>query len=135
MAAKNPDWTVILKALAEENRLRMMLLFAMNDSGLCVCELTDALQLPQYAISRQLSVLRKAGLVTAKKQGLWVYYYPADTSPIVTDLLLHLRESGGVTSIEEDISRLEKRLLLRENGICVIGFSEEQQDEKECSSC
>ncbi|WP_319561077.1 metalloregulator ArsR/SmtB family transcription factor [Marispirochaeta sp.] len=126
---------IIFKALSDEKRLRMMLLLAKYDSGLCVCEMTDALQLPQYAISRQLSILRKAGLVTTKKNGLWVYYYPADTHPIFTDLLRCLSESGGFSSIGEDMSRLEKRLLLREDGMCVIGFSQDQQNGEGCNAC
>ena len=41
---------------------------------LCVCDLTDALQLSQPKISRHLADLRKCGLVLDTRKGKWVYY-------------------------------------------------------------
>lgn len=63
----------LFKALADQTRLRCMLLLASGDE-LCVCELTQVLGLPQPKVSHHLAALRKAGLVSDRKDGLWVYY-------------------------------------------------------------
>lgn len=61
------------KALADQTRLRILLLLANGDER-CVCELTQALELAQPKISRHLAVLRETGLLLDRKSGLWVYY-------------------------------------------------------------
>jgi ArsR family transcriptional regulator len=62
----------ILKALADETRLRILLLLL--DGELCVCEIIAALELPQSTISRHLAYLKKTGWVRDRKQGVWMYY-------------------------------------------------------------
>jgi ArsR family transcriptional regulator, arsenate/arsenite/antimonite-responsive transcriptional repressor len=40
----------------------------------CGCKLSDRLGLAESTISHHMSVLREAGLVTARRDGVWVYY-------------------------------------------------------------
>ncbi len=61
------------KCLADDTRLRCLLLIC-HEHELCVCELTEALELSQPKISRHLSQLRKTGIVSDRRQGQWVYY-------------------------------------------------------------
>lgn len=68
---QNP--TQLFKALSDSTRLRCLFLLFKEDE-LCVCELTHALALPQPKISHHLANLRKAGLVSDRKMGLWIYY-------------------------------------------------------------
>ena len=63
----------ILKALADPTRVRIIHLLQSRDE-LCVCEIVDALQLPQYSISRHLGVLKGASLVADWRQGKWMHY-------------------------------------------------------------
>lgn len=63
----------ILKALADETRLRCVMLLE-AEGELCVCEITYALVLSQPKVSRHLALLRDAGIVTDRREGLWVYY-------------------------------------------------------------
>ncbi len=63
----------MLKALADPTRVRILQLLQSRDE-LCVCEIVDALQLPQYSISRHLGVLKAAGLVSDWRQGKWMHY-------------------------------------------------------------
>jgi ArsR family transcriptional regulator len=58
--------------LGDETRLRIVALLAHGE--LCVCHLQDALELPQPTVSRQLAILRAAGLVADRREGTWVYY-------------------------------------------------------------
>ena len=61
------------KALADETRLAIVLLLH-RQGELCVCDLIDALQLSQPKISRHLALLRRAGLLGARRQQQWMYY-------------------------------------------------------------
>ena len=63
----------LLSAVADPVRLRLASLIAHNGET-CVCDLVDATGLTQTNVSRHLSLLRHAGLVVGRKQGLWVYY-------------------------------------------------------------
>lgn len=62
----------ILKSLSDETRLRIINL--LYERELCVCDLMEVLQLPQTKISRHLSYLKNAGLVTDRKKAQWVHY-------------------------------------------------------------
>ncbi len=61
-------------------RIRIMRLLLERE--LCVCEIEDALQEPQYKISRHLAVLKNAGLVQDWREGQWMHY---DISPDLSD--------------------------------------------------
>lgn len=65
--------TQVFKCLADENRVRMMLLIACEQE-LCVCELICALEESQPKVSRHLAQLRTCGLLEDRRQGQWVYY-------------------------------------------------------------
>lgn len=113
----------LLRAVAEPTRAR--LLKALLGRELCVCELMDALQIPQYKVSRHLAVLKRAGLVADRRQGLWTYYSlptGAKTDPVLRDVLrlieAHVEDDRIVAA---DLGRLQRRLALRVNGRCVVG--------------
>ncbi|MGT2462789.1 ArsR/SmtB family transcription factor [Sinomonas atrocyanea] len=66
---------VMLKALGEPVRLRLMSLVASHEGGeACVCDLNDAFELSQPTISHHLKVLHEAGLLGREKRGVWAYY-------------------------------------------------------------
>jgi ArsR family transcriptional regulator, arsenate/arsenite/antimonite-responsive transcriptional repressor len=66
---------LLLKALADPVRLRLMSLVASHPGGeACVCDLTGAFDLSQPTISHHLKVLHDTGLVDREKRGVWVYY-------------------------------------------------------------
>ena len=60
-------------ALADPTRLRCLLLLA-GEGELCVCELTHALDESQPKISRHLATLRETGIVSDRREGLWIHY-------------------------------------------------------------
>ncbi len=62
----------IFRALSEETRIKIIRLLSGGEK--CVCKLFKDLKLPQPKTSRHLAYLKKAGLVTARKEGLWKYY-------------------------------------------------------------
>lgn len=81
------------RALSDQTRLRCLLLLAAEEE-LCVCELIYALRLPQPKISHHLGALRKAGLVSDRKQGLWVYYRLHPALPAWAHALLAEAKQG-----------------------------------------
>ncbi len=61
------------KVLADEARLRMLwLLF--HHRELCVCDFIEVLEITQSKASRHLRILHRAGIVTDRREGLWIYY-------------------------------------------------------------
>ncbi len=67
----------LLKAIAHP--VRLQILDALRDGEQCVCDLEATLGLRQAYISQQLMTLRRAGLVTDRKEGLRVYYRVSDS--------------------------------------------------------
>ena len=68
------DFMAIAKALADENRVRLLL--ALQKQELCVCQLIELMGLAPSTVSKHMSILKQARLVEARKQGRWVYYRP-----------------------------------------------------------
>jgi ArsR family transcriptional regulator len=65
--------TILLKALADPIRLRLMSMIAAADE-VCVCDLMLPFDVSQPTVSHHLKVLRSAGLVDCERRGTWVYY-------------------------------------------------------------
>ncbi|WP_299703354.1 metalloregulator ArsR/SmtB family transcription factor [uncultured Pontibacter sp.] len=63
----------VLKALADDSRLRMLHLILRNKE-MCTSDLEHVLDFTQTKTSRHLAYLRNAGLVTPRKLDQWVYY-------------------------------------------------------------
>lgn len=63
----------LFAALANDIRLRCLVLLVEHEE-LCVCELTHATGAAQPHVSRHLALLRELGLVSDRREGLWVYY-------------------------------------------------------------
>jgi len=113
----------LLAALAEATRLRLVRLLLHEE--LCVCELVDALRIPQYKVSRHLGRLRGVGLVEARRNGRWMYYSigrRAGLDGFHQDLLkvidVYLKDTPET---EKDDARLSRRLARRRAGRCVVG--------------
>jgi len=81
------DVVTVVKALADENRLRA--LFALRQSELCLCQIIALLGLSPSTVSRHMSILKQARLVENRKSGRWTYYRPAgdDAAPLVREAL------------------------------------------------
>ena len=62
-------------ALSDPIRLRLLSLIATSAAGeVCACDVVDPLGKSQPTVSHHLKVLREAGLVTADKRGIWMWY-------------------------------------------------------------
>lgn len=72
------DFLFITKALADANRVRVLL--ALRRGELCVCQITELFGLATSTISKHLSILHQAGLIRSRKAERWVYYRLPDAS-------------------------------------------------------
>lgn len=64
--------SIVLKVVAEENRLRILCVLKQGEH--CVCELLDHLGMSQSLLSHHLRDLKDVGLVVDDKRGTKVFY-------------------------------------------------------------
>jgi len=80
MGSKEHGIELLFKALADQTRLRLINL--MGDDEVCVCFFVEVLKTNQPKISRHLAYLKRAGVVSARREGKWMHYRivePSDT--------------------------------------------------------
>ncbi|OFW20813.1 MAG: hypothetical protein A3H97_13140 [Acidobacteria bacterium RIFCSPLOWO2_02_FULL_65_29] len=126
------DLERLFKALADTTRLRILgLLLAARGERLgatpavhhgllagevCVCHIHESLRIPQPRASRHLAYLRRAGLVAARKEGLWVHYRLTDAPDPVMAAIREavIQALGPIDAVRKDADRL-----YRKTGCCV----------------
>ena len=129
-------YTEKFKALSDETRLRILYLLLKVNTELCVCELTDTLEIPQYNVSRHLKILKNAGLVEERKEGRWVYFHSVQAKDSFTEILFNSIACIPEPLLSRDLTELDKRLNMRTNGKCLLGIQKTHlissyQNEKE----
>ncbi len=96
----------VFKAMADETRLRILKLLSCGDE-ICVCDLTEALEMTQPNISFHLGILREAGLIKDRREGRWSFYQ-LDTGDMLNRSLVpaSLERVAG-RKLDGDKKRLE----------------------------
>jgi ArsR family transcriptional regulator len=102
----NFDAELFFSALADKTRLRLLNL--MRDGEVCVCFFAGTLGTNNPKISRHLAYLRRASLVTGRRDGKWMHYslnLPADGyAAEVFDATMKMLENDR--EMKEDRKRL-----------------------------
>jgi DNA-binding transcriptional ArsR family regulator len=99
----------IAKALSDESRARTLMF--LRGGELCVCQIIEMLGLAPSTVSRHMNVLQRAGLVTARKDGRWIYYgLPGKEAPAeVTGALRWLEDTlRSDPRVRDDRRRVRK---------------------------
>lgn len=114
---------IVYQALSDPLRIRIIRLLANSKDEICLCEFVDSLQEPQYKLSKHIKSLRQAGLLSAQKQGRWVYHRLVFNHPYI-ELLCSSVVTIPDTSKQfaRDMARFNKRLRLRTEGRCQTGI-------------
>jgi len=103
--------TTVFGALADPTRLRILAL--LKDGEVCVCHIHASLGVPQPTASRHLAYLRKSGLVSARRDGIWMHYSLAPLpDPVLSSVVssaLHALTHTEVAS--RDHQRLQRELV------------------------
>ena len=99
----------LFKALADATRLRILGLLLTGE--VCVCDIHESLKIPQPKASRHLAYLRKAGLVEARREGLWMHYRLADLpDPLLQSIADMVRHTlTHLETVHKDAGRLQKK--------------------------
>ena len=105
---KAPALAGLFKALADPIRLRLLRLLEGNE--LRVQELVEILGLAQPTVSRHLAYLRRTGLVSARRDGVWMHYR---VSPALTPEIRHVLDAAvealtSVTTTAKDRAHFDK---------------------------
>lgn len=98
------DLAQLFKVFGDLTRIRI--LWALNESEMCVCDIAVLLDMTQSAISHQLRVLKQTNLVKNRREGKVVYYSLVDehVRQIFDQGLIHINEERN----QEDDDRNEK---------------------------
>ena len=96
-----------LKALADQNRLRIVMLLAQAPA--CVCELAFVLGLTQPAVSRHLKKLKEAGLIESEQESFWTNYRLSRKALLKGSLVKILeRNLSGDQQIKSDRQKIKR---------------------------
>lgn len=113
------DLMKITKALADENRIRVLL--ALRQGELCACQITELFGLAPSTMSKHLSILYHAGLVDSRKDGRWIYFrLPNGKAPTMVKKALDWisKAAKDQDRIQEDAELLKRVLELDPSEIC-----------------
>ena len=108
MAEKKFDLELFFAALADRTRLRLLNL--MRGGEVCVCFFAETLGTNNPKISRHLAYLKRANLVTGRRDGKWMHYRinkPTDegAARIFDELLTTLAKDK---EMQKDLKQLVK---------------------------
>jgi DNA-binding transcriptional ArsR family regulator len=112
-------FTLGAKALSDPNRLRAVM--ALRHGELCICQITELLQLAPSTISKHMSILKQAGLVESRKDSRWVYYrLPQDAeSPNPSSLLSTVLQTlWDDSTVSRDTDRLKEITATDTESLC-----------------
>jgi ArsR family transcriptional regulator, arsenate/arsenite/antimonite-responsive transcriptional repressor len=117
--AATPLIDLMFQAFCHRMRVRILHLLAQGE--MCVCNIVEIVQAPQPKVSRHLGVLKKAKLVTVRREGQWIFY---SLAPVQSTFHQKLLECAAhcvheVTEIREDEQRLEA-MRSRASGCCTL---------------
>jgi ArsR family transcriptional regulator len=113
----------IARTLGDTTRIRIVA--ALRNGELCVCELVDALDISQSSLSTHLQMCRQVGVLTARKEGRWIYYSISTCyAPLIERIFSELQTLASDEQLHRDAKRLRKRLLKRQGDRCVVGFDQ-----------
>lgn len=105
----------IFKALSDKSRLRILKM--LQKKSLCVCEITEILQLATSTVSNHLSILKEAGLIVDEKDKKWINYkinanpQNPEVASVLVSLHLLLEEDEMVKKDREIIKSVDREVL------------------------
>jgi DNA-binding transcriptional ArsR family regulator len=113
------EFMSVAKALADENRVRVLVF--LGDGELCLCQVVEMLGLAPSTVSKHMAVLHQAGLVESRKEGRWMYYRLAGRGapPCVRSAIRWVRQClGKDPQVLADAKRLGKVSKMSKEDLC-----------------
>ena len=109
----------LFQALSDPYRIRIIRLMLESKSELCLCELSEALEEPEYKLSRHIKILKSSGLISSVRDGKWIYHSLVRDESYLK--LLYKAVSvfpDSESQLALDHMRFKKRMAIRESGRC-----------------
>jgi ArsR family transcriptional regulator, arsenate/arsenite/antimonite-responsive transcriptional repressor len=100
------DSAHVFRAIGHVARLRILQM--LRGGGLCVCQVTSVLELAPSTVSAHLAELRRAGLITERRDGRWVTYTLVDTSSVASLLDQVWALAGASSEVAGDARLLQE---------------------------
>ena len=113
------EFLAITKALADENRLRAIMMLRTQE--LCACQVIEVLGLAPSTVSKHMTILRQAGLVQARKEGRWMYYclpQRGAAKPVKEALSFIKANLATSAQTQRDEKKLQKVLSVDRESLC-----------------
>jgi len=109
----------IFKSLADETRLRLLILLQGGNEH-CVCDLMQALDMPQSTVSRHLAYLKRNGWLQDRRGGIWMYYSLNKERDgfLQAQLVLIINQLAESSVCRADKQRLETYLQSKNTSAC-----------------
>lgn len=121
----------VFSALSDPIRIRIIRLMLAAKDEVCLCELSDSLNEPEYKLSRHVKVLKSAGLITSARDGKWVYHGLVKDARYLKTLFSAVNSFPNDSKLSsKDLARFHKRLTLREGGRCKSTSPAENSESK-----
>jgi len=108
----------VTKALADENRVRVLM--ALGPKELCVCQIVELLALAPSPVSKHMAIRKQARLVDSRKEGRWMYYRIAEDSTVEAREMTALvdRLLADDPQSREDAKRMRQILKTDRDELC-----------------
>jgi len=109
----------VFKSLADETRLRLLVLLQ-GGNEYCVCDLMQALDMPQSTVSRHLAYLKRNGWLQDRRGGVWMYYSLTKGLDgfLQAQLVLIINQLAESSVCRADKQRLETYLRDKDTATC-----------------
>jgi len=112
------DLMAVLKALADENRVRILM--ALRPGELCVCQIVELLGLAPSTVSKHMAILKQARLVENRKEGRWMFYRIAEDATVEAQAMTSLaaRLLAEDPQLRDDARRMKQILKTDRDELC-----------------
>ncbi|HJF28049.1 metalloregulator ArsR/SmtB family transcription factor [Acinetobacter bohemicus] len=97
------DQADFFKCLSDPTRLDILKII-LERQNVCVCEITEILQLSQPKISRHLALLRNLSILLDERKGQWVYYRLNPDLPEWVNAVLNVLSNEVVNTAASNLS-------------------------------
>ena len=109
----------LFQSIADPMRIRIVRLLAETDEEACVCDLSDVLSEPPYKLSRHLKILKQAGILSAIREGRFIYHRLISSASYLKHLYAMICEMPVENSkYRRELRHFKTRVSQRKTGRC-----------------
>lgn len=121
----------LFASLSDPTRIRIVKLLVATGEEVCLCEFSDAMNEPEYKLSKHLKILKSTGLLNSFRDGKWIYHGLVKKDVYLKSLYKLLSAFPDEEKVfTADLNRFKKRMKLRENGRCRTGLVRQDISER-----